>query len=104
MLGSSALGDLADPTTTYNPSMDPSIFNEFATVAYRSWKEKIDFNCLGLVTLPLVAYSKAFLIGSCVDISLSKKIKGERNYMLIISALMGIRSLQDLEEIGGDSR
>ena len=35
VLGSAALDSLSSTSTTYDPSIDPSILNEFATVAYR---------------------------------------------------------------------
>ena len=35
VLGATALGDLAQTTTKYHSAIDPSIMNEFATVAFR---------------------------------------------------------------------
>ena len=35
VLGSAAMGNLAETSTTYRPTRDPSILNEFATVAFR---------------------------------------------------------------------
>ena len=35
VLGSSALGNLANTETTYDQNVDPSILNEFATIAFR---------------------------------------------------------------------
>ena len=35
VLGATALGDLAQTNTKYHSAIDPSIMNEFATVAFR---------------------------------------------------------------------
>ena len=41
-LGEKALGDLASVETTYDQNVDPSILNEFATVAFRLSFNAID--------------------------------------------------------------
>ena len=44
VLGEKALGNLVESETTYDQIVDPSILNEFATVAFR-WNFGIHFKC-----------------------------------------------------------
>ena len=46
VLGEQALGNLATVETTYDQNIDPSILNEFATVAFRLSSDVIDENKL----------------------------------------------------------
>ena len=41
VLGKDAIGDLAETTSSYSPLQQPSILNEFSTVAYRYWNVKL---------------------------------------------------------------
>ena len=75
VLGKRALGNLAAKDTEYDQNVDPSILNEFATIAFRWYLKENLKTCSvsGSATQSLPIPSKELLIGRWRGTSLSKQ-------------------------------
>ena len=66
VLGKEALGDLADTTTTYSPSQNPTMLNEFSTVAFRYCIMIFIFQRIG--PWPILSYSRDVRLCVCMSL------------------------------------